>query len=263
MVNEQTPPNDLEEINDEEVLDTEEEVEAQDDNEPDELEVLRSKVAQLEENGKAIEDLKRSVGRFQSIASKMESSNSEKQLADLRRQMDDQYSAIGTQLEALVQGSEDLDPAVKQRILEAQNQARQNAAVQKAVAEQMEKINPPQPQGNPQVSNLERELENTITAAGLNPDDSMFDWAAMSTMLASDPSGSSVRAHVVGKILEAKVEEASATRRTAAKKQAGKGAPDANSATPDPASRMEQAMNGGDFESAYKELMKLRSGVTN
>lgn len=261
MTNELTPLEDDADLTDD--ITAEDDVaDAQEDTpEPDELETLRAEVEALKQNQAAVEDLKRSVGRIQSLAAKFETASTDSQRAEIQAQIDQKFAAISDQLAEVVSGLDEtsIDPTTRQRILAAQAQARQAAEVQKLVAQEMQKQAPKSAPQTSNVSPLEAELVNTITAAGLDPDGGLFDWTAMSKMVIADPSGNSLRKHVLDKILEAKTEESAAARRSAAKKQAGNGAPKPNSAPRDPAARMGQAMDNGDFATAYKELLKLRS----
>lgn len=263
MVNEQTPledeleVTDLDEGTDDEVVD-----DAQDDNEPDELEVLRSKVEALEKNNAVVEDLKRTVGRIQSLATKFEAASSNAQRDDIQKQINERFSVVEDQLATLASGIDEtaIDPATRQRILQAQEQARRAAEVQ-AEVEKALKARAPQPSPQPQVPNLETELVGMIEAAGLDPDGGMFDWGAMSAMWREDLSGNTIRQHVLNKIIEAKTEEQAASRRSTAKKQAGAGAPKQAAVTPNPAARMAQALDSGDLASAIAERNKLLQGL--
>lgn len=228
MVNELAPLEEVEELADS-TEEIEPEVESQADDGPNELEALRAEVEALKQNQTVVEDLKRSVGRIQSLAEKFSNASTDTQRAELQKQIDDRFRSIEGQLGDVVSGLDDtvLDPATRQRILNARTAAEQAAAVQRAVDEAIAKRSPqPAPQATQtQASPLEQELVSTIEAAGLDPDGPLFDWAAMSKMVVDDRTGRTVRAHVLGKILEARAEESAASRRTAAKQQAGGGAP--------------------------------------
>ena len=205
------------------------EVEVVDDaqaDEPDEIAVLRAEIETLKQDKKVIEDLRRSVGRVQSLADKFSAASNDTQRADIQRQINEKFATLDGQIGEIVGALDEtsIDPATRQRIIEAQRASREAARVQQAVDEAIAKRTPaPVPQQD--FSPLETELVSTIEAAGLDPDDDRFNWQEMSRLLAADRSGRMVRAHVLGKILEAKTEEDAATRRTTAKTQAGGGAP--------------------------------------
>ena len=236
---------------------------AQPENEPNEMEALRAELDELKRSKAEVDELKRSVGRIQSLMAKYDSATSDTQRAELQKQMNERFSSLEGQLGEVVSGMDEsaLDPATRQRILQVQERARQEASVRQAVEQEIAK-RAPRPQAQPQVSPLETELVNTIMAAGLDPDDSaVFDWAEMSKIAQGDGTGRAVRQHVLTKILEAKAEDAAAARRSSAKKQAGNGTPRADSGTLNPAGRMKAAMDKGDFASAYAELRKLTANA--
>ena len=220
----ETPPIEDELLPDEAEVDAGDELQPED--EPSELDVLRSKVAELEKNSVAIEDLKRTVGRIQSLTAKFESAPAA-QRAEIQQQIDDRFSTVSDQIETLLSGLDEtaIDPATRQKILAAREATRRAAEVQKLVDDEITKRTP-KPAPTQTTSPVEEQIVALIEAADLDPDAPIFDWKGeMTQLVLKDPSGKSLRSYVLNKIVEAKAEEESASRRTTAKRQAGSGTP--------------------------------------
>lgn len=253
MTNELTPlePDELDTLDDEAD-------QSEGDAQPTELEALRAEVESLKQNHSAIEDLKRSVGRMQSLATKWETSSADER-GQIAKQIEDRFSALDQQVESIVAGLDEtaLDPATRNRILSVRDQIRRDSELRQLVDQEVEKRVPRQTQNQQEPSPLEMELIRTITAAGLDPDSQMFDWKGeMSRLVVADPSGQSLRKHVLDKILESRADDDAATRRTAAKAKAP-GSPKPNTVVADPSLRIKQSLDSNDFAAAYREQQAL------
>lgn len=156
--------------------------------EPNQWDEVTKRIAALEEANKRAEslgtDLRRSVGRVQSILDRMETATG-KTRADLEASLDEKFSELSGLLEDV---SGNIDPAilpdsVKEKVRSARQQAAQRAAavnIDKLVAEKVQAMMPtPTPTNDIPVEwrAFEREMEATIKAAGLDPDNKeVFDW---------------------------------------------------------------------------------------
>ena len=156
--------------------------------EPNQWDEVTKRIAVLEEANKHAEtlstDLRRSVGRVQSILDRMETATGQTR-ADLESSLNDKFNELSGLLED-VSGS--IDPAilpdsVKEKVRSARQQAAQRAAavnIDKLVAEKVQAMMPtPVPTNDVPAEwrAFEREIETTIKAAGLDPDNrEMFDW---------------------------------------------------------------------------------------
>ena len=226
---------------------------------PSELESLRAEVESLKHIPAAIEDLKRSTGRIQSLLTKWESATGAER-EQISKQVDDRLATVDDQIAQILSGLDEtaIDPETKQRILSVREQSRRTAELRAAVDEEVRKRVPAQTSQPSQASPLEEELVNIITAAGGDPDSATFDWKGeMSRLAQADPTGNTLRKHVLDKLFESRSEDDSATRRTTAKRQAGQGAPKPNSVAANEAGRIQHALDSGDLAAAIKERAAL------
>ena len=154
---------------------------------PTQSDTVIERIAALEEANKRAEslgtDLRRSVGRVQSILDRMETATG-KTRSDLEASLDEKFSELSGLLED-VSGS--IDPAilpdsVKEKVRSARQQAAQRSAavnIDKLVEEKVRALTAPAPSNDipPEWRSFENVMEANIKAAGLDPDNKeMFDW---------------------------------------------------------------------------------------
>lgn len=154
---------------------------------PNQWDEVTKRLAALEEANKRAEELgtdfRRSVGRVQSILDRMETATG-KTRADLEASLDQKFSELAGLLEDV---SGNIDPAilpdaVKEKVRSARQQAAQRSAavnIDKLVEEKVAAMVPkPATNDIPAEWRLfERDMESSIKAAGLDPDNrEMFDW---------------------------------------------------------------------------------------
>lgn len=202
----------------------------------DELAELRAEVARLRQSAVDVEDLKRSVGRLQSLATRMDSGRGD--VTALREQYDSQLEGVTELIGQLTESLDEsvlTDPSVRNRILQAREVARRAAEREKLKKELKEEVAPQRE--TPQTGELNQayadalsvSLEEEIRDAGLDPDSEHFDWNRANTLLVSD-GGAAVRKYIRSQIRTALTEEAASTRRDRRKQAAGK-APERAGAT--------------------------------
>ena len=155
---------------------------------PTQWDEVTKRIAVLEEANKHAEvlstDLRRSVGRVQSILDRMETATG-KTRADLEASLDEKFSELSGLLED-VSGNIDtaiLPNSVKEKVRSARQQAAQRSAavnIDKLVQEKVQAMLPVPTPTNDVPADwrlFEREMEATIKSAGLDPDNKeIFDW---------------------------------------------------------------------------------------
>ena len=201
-----------------------------------------------------IDDLRRSVGRAQSLADQWRQGHDE-----VREELRAQQEATANILAAIVDGIDDsaIDPTLKQKVRKAQADIAEAARAARTKAELMEELGiNPQQQARVQqqmeaqaVANaLTADLEDEMTTFGLDPDE--FDWEGVKTQLLAGGVDAAKR-FARGKIREAVMEQQAAARRTARKTAAG--------ATPKGAAGVptKNDLSEGDFAARKAALDKL------
>lgn len=134
-----------------------------------------------------IAELKQTVGRAQSVADK---ASQREPNADLQKQLTGTQEVLDTLVSSL--DPDALPPEVRTRIVAARAALTQEASRQamrtEIVEELREELKPAQApnQAAPASSALEARLVQDIRAAGLNPDDPMFNWADYAQDLRKD-----------------------------------------------------------------------------
>lgn len=171
-----------------------------------------------------IDDLRRSVGRAQSLADQWRQGHDE-----VREELRAQQESVANILAAIVDGIDDtaIDPALKQKVRTAQQEIAEAARTARTKAELMEElgINPRQREVVQQqleaqaVANaLTADLEDEMSVFGVDPDE--FDWEGVKAQLLSGGVEAAKR-FARTKIREAVMEQQAAQRRTARKTAAG------------------------------------------
>ena len=162
---------------------------------PSQEDLVLERIAALEkanERADAIStDLRRSVGRVQSLLDRMETATG-KTKADLESALEERFNEVSGLLEEV---SGNIDPAilpdnVKDKVRNARAQAAQRSAavnIDKLVEEKIAAMLP-KPVTNEVPADwraFERQMESSIKAAGLDPDGDEFDWPYVGTLLAA------------------------------------------------------------------------------
>jgi hypothetical protein len=215
---------------------------------PDEMALLKAEVERLKSLDSVAADLRRSVGRIQSLEAKLAEVEGNANKNDVVDQINKQFGSVTELLASVVENIDDtaLDPATKQRVREAYSTSQRAAEKASLRSELIEELKPrevPQPQSSlpnglsPEtVQVYERAVVRQLERAGLNPDTD-YDWKQASAVL--------VRGGTLDELLDIAdkaVETAQATtRRQAAKKSAGAGSPNGASASGDAADRLGSA----------------------
>lgn len=192
---------------------------------PSQEDLVLERIAALEkanERADAIStDLRRSVGRVQSLLDRMETATGKTKL-DLESALEERFNEVSGLLEE-VSGNVDsaiLPDSVKEKVRNARAQAAQRSAavnIDKLVEEKIAAMLP-RPQSNEVPADwraFERQMESSIKAAGLDPDGDEFDWPYVGTLLAAGRRDSAenyftsiIEAHTNGAKLQAKKESA-------------------------------------------------------
>lgn len=253
------PDEDILEIEDEDDpdLDPDESLE-----EPDLQVQIDSLKAELESRqNKELDDLRRSVGRVQSLVDKFDKASAE-QAESLRQQVQDQFGGVSNVLNELVANMDEtvLSPEVKQRVLTAQAQAQQAAQEQErkreteAMIQEAVKGLRPEQQQMTQVSAIEASIVEEIESYGLDPDD--FDWREAADVYRQNSSEKELRSYFRDKIKSAVQEQGTATRRQR-RKENSKEPPGSTGASGDVAAELEKLMDSGDLDKANEILRSM------
>lgn len=208
------PEDDEDESSEEPDGDEDSDAEDEDSEEDDEEESPFAK--DLAAQRELITDLRRSVGRSQSLVERYQKTNDELR-TELRKQNESTAQILG----AIVNGIDDsvIDPNLKRRVAEAQrqiqadadresmkNEIRREIGYDPANAEAEQERAALQTQAN----ELAADLEDQMGAMGIDPDE--FDWNGLKEQfLNTDPR--TARRWAMGKIREAVVAAQTATRR--------------------------------------------------
>lgn len=207
---------------------------------PNQFAEIERRIAAIEEANKRAEeianDLRRSVGRVQSLTDKVEKATGETRAA-LTRQLEERYSEL-TNLVGETVGSLDsavLPDSVKQKLIEAQTTARTRTAaeeIQRAIDEKFKEMVPtPAPQESqsvpPEWLSLERDIEKMLTDANLDVQKD-FDWNYAAYMLRAGRTTSEVKAYA-----ESTIDRSAPGAKIQEKKEAaGPGSPSGEAGTP-------------------------------
>ncbi len=151
-----------------------------------ELATLKAEVAALRNlNTSQSRDLIAAVGRLQSLADKVEQTPADDpRVAGLTAQME----AANEMLDALLD-DEAVDPKVKERAqrarsnVQAKTDRQELEALKREVAAMKAPKSTPAPDAGLTKSSFEVGVETAILAAGLDPDDALFDWGGEATRL--------------------------------------------------------------------------------
>lgn len=209
-----------------ETPETEEVTDQEDVEEAPEAESAEAKVARLEAelanqrtvNSQQIEELKKAVGRAQSLIDRSDRVSKD----DLNAALDERYGSIYAILESIVK---DADPtvfpdALRERIEATANEARSRNERKALVKEVMDSILPalapavPEPQIGQDASRVEQAILSELTAAGLDADD--LDWKAADAVWLAQGEGG-VLANARSQIAALVAEREAASRRESRK----------------------------------------------
>jgi hypothetical protein len=234
-------------------------------NAPDPIAELTAKVEQLESLNNVAADLRRTVGRIQSLETKLAEVQQASARDDIIEQVNQQFGSVNQMLATVVEGIDEtaLDPATKQRVREAaaaSQRAAERAALKKEITAELQPQTPnapvteQTPGGIPkaELARYENAAVTALAKAGLDPDKD-FDWAQASNILASGGGLSGLMDSVNETITQA----SSASRRQAAKENAGEGTPDAASAASDEAAQLERFADNADLDQGLALLRKM------
>ena len=205
------------------------------------------------DNLKLFNDLKSSIGRFQSLQARLEEGRGDS--TKLREQVNEQVSVVDQTLERLLDGIDEsaLDPKVRQDITKIRSEYRakaDRASLEAELLEKMRKESAPVVPQRPQVPAVEVEINALIEAADMNPDD--FDWSEAATVWQKDGDGA-LRKYFLGKITEKRTEAEAAERRQTRRTNATR-SPNPSS-TPDANARLRE----GNLDDRLKALRELTS----
>lgn len=207
-----------------------------------------------------IADLRRSVGRVQSLASKFEKDQENDKTADELRE---QFKDTSEQLDLLVNGLDEtmIDPDTRGRLVEARLRARAVAERDSLRKELLDELRPA-PQQQPDMAQLavlyERQLIGEIESYGMDPTDEVFDWKQAGALFQrGDYEG--MQRYVRTQIREGLTATDSESRRQA-KKESGNATPRPQGAGK---SRFEKILEDGDIENLDDATAELESlGIT-
>lgn len=164
---------------------------------PDPMEEVVKRITSLEEANKRADaianDLRRSVGRAQSIVDRIEKASGSTKV-ELERLLDERLGEVSTILEDVAGNIDDaiLPPQVKEKVRSARAQAVQRAAavdIDRLVAEKIAAMLPQPPAATNEIPAdwraFEMVMEKQIRDAGLDPDDAAtFNWQYAGSLLA-------------------------------------------------------------------------------
>jgi len=235
----------------EEAEETPEVIDEVEDETPDPVAALK------QEYDSQLAELRRSVGRVQSLASQF---NNGKVQDNTDTELREQFAKTSEQLDLLVNGLEDvIDPDTRARILLARQQARDAAERTSLKKELMEELAPPPvvtPDARAVADRYESELLAEIKGYGLDPDDEAFDWKQAGQLYSSGDIAGMQR--YIREQIRTSLTAAAPDGRRQARKDAGTPAP-----TPKGAggkTDFERVLEDGDItdlDGAIKELEKL------
>ena len=171
------------------------------DEAPAQEDLVLSRIAALEEANKRADalgtDLRRSVGRVQSILDRMETATG-KTKAELESALDERFNELSGLLEDVSTNIDDaiLPDSVKDKVRTARAQAANRSAavnIDKLVEEKIAAMIKPQTPVNdgvtPEMRLFERLMETQIKSAGLDPDGGDFDWQYVKLLLENGRRG--------------------------------------------------------------------------
>lgn len=212
---------------------------------PDELAVLRSEVERLKGLEGVAADLRRSVGRIQSLEnrSQQDTTNNEELVAEISKQFGGVHELLSTVVEGIDETA--LDPTTKARVRQAYETSRRaneaNSLRKEAAAEALAILKRDRPQlfeadtqddgSNPEHVVRAQRIEATVVPLfedqNLDPDDPQFAklWTEGAALIQSGKTDREIRAYFRDSIADNNAEDAAATRRQTAKDRAGKGSP--------------------------------------
>lgn len=245
-------PEDLEDESTDEVEDSDE-TEGQAD---DKFALFEQRIAGLEAtNAKLVSDFSASVGRVQSLITRLESGRGE-DTERLQKQVNSAVSTVESQLDVIL-ASEMVDPEIRARAQQARDRMRAEADVASLRDEVTQLRNRPPviiPPVTNELSPTEQNVHAMIFEAGMKLED--FDWEEARGVV-SRRGEPGVYSYFTNKIAEHKAEQAATERRQARKTSAGKGAPAAAGTSGDIASRLEASVDGGNLDDGVALLRSL------
>jgi hypothetical protein len=125
------------------------------------------------------EDLRRTVGRVQSITSQFDKGTANDETV---QKLSEQFQSTSDQLEALVSGLDEnsIDPALRERIVQAQQQARsvaERTSLKQEILEEVKKEQTPVADPAPnQAMAVEAAMLKQMQEYGVDSTDDAFDW---------------------------------------------------------------------------------------
>ena len=253
-IDDEDPSPSVDDAEQDETEDADAEGEDSTDEEEEETAEVPDYARDLASQRQMIDDLRRSVGRAQSLADQWRQGHDE-----VREELRAQQESVANILAAIVDGIDDsaIDPALKQKVRTAQQEIAETARAARTKAELMEELGiNPQQQARVQqqmeaqaVANaLTADLEDEMTVFGLDPDE--FDWNGVKAQLLAGGVDAAKR-YARTKIREAVMEQQAAQRRTARKTAAGT-TPKGAAGTPP-----KNDLSEGDFASRKRALDAL------
>lgn len=160
------------------------------------------------------------VGRLQSLQAKVDAGNGD---AETLSKMDAQLSAAHDMLDALLE-DEAVDPKVRAKAQAARTKATSKSELDE-LRRKVEKLEAPKATAQPETTNAPTPFEvgvvTAIEAAGLDPNDAIFDWKGEASSLLHTQGAAAARDYFKRKIAEGIEAKAAAGRRQTRKDAAG------------------------------------------
>jgi hypothetical protein len=164
-------------------------------------------------------DLVSAVGRLQSLQAKVDAGNGD---AATLAELDTRLGAAHDMLDALLE-DEAVDPKVREKAKAVRSKATKDSEIadlrREVEALKAPKATAPQPDNGP--TPFETGVITAIEAAGLDPDDAIFDWRGEASALLNGQGPAAARDYFKRKIAEALELKAVAGRRQSRKTAAG------------------------------------------
>lgn len=222
----------------------------------DKFALFEQRIAGIEaQNTKLVSDFAASVGRVQSLITRLESGR-EGDTERLQKQVNSAVSTVESQLDVIL-SSEAVDPEIRARAQQARDRMRAEADVASLRDEVAQLKNRPavvQPQQTNDLSPIEQNVHAMIFEAGMKLED--FDWEE-ARGVGSRRGEPGIYSYFTNKIAEQKAELAATERRQARKTNAGRGAPNGAGVGGDMASKLEAAVDSGNLDEGVALLRSL------
>ena len=253
-----------------------EEATSEQPSEEDKLAALEAEVERLKNLEGVATDLRRSVGRIQSLEQKLqqESTNRDSVVEEINKQFGGVHELLSTVVENIDETA--LDAATKARVRQAYESSRnaaQTASLRKeASQEALNTLRQQFPQlfqnqANTQnqsvpddlvqkAQQIERTVEVLFEDRELNPDDPQFKplWDEGANLIRQGKSDADVRKFFREKLNALSSEEAATDRRQAAKNRAGRGSPSPAGPSGDAADRLGSTKNLDEGVALLREM---------